>query len=146
MLARRARPDELEDCFDVRKEVFVVEQQVPLDLEMDGLDAHCSQFIVRDEQGYALGTARLRLTEDGLAKAERVAVRKQARGRGLGGALMQAIEDEAAQRGLFEVVLSAQVSAIAFYEARGYVAEGPLFDDAGIPHRKMRRPCEKVAP
>lgn len=138
MKAHTARPEELPDCFEVREEVFVHEQQVPLPLDRDGLDAECTHFLVREASGRAIGTARLRITEAGQAKAERVAVRSSARGRGVGAELMRALEQAALQSGFSEVVLSAQQSALPFYEGRGYVGEGPLFDDAGIPHRKMR--------
>ena len=139
---RVAHPDELAVCLDVRREVFIEGQQVPEDLEVDGLDAQCTHFVAVLD-GQAVGTARLRITPDGDAKAERVAVRSAARGKGIGHLLMDALEDQAVTLGHNEVVLSAQVPVIAFYEHRGYVAEGPVYQDAGIDHRTMRRPCPK---
>lgn len=135
---RRARAEELHACLEVRRRVFIEEQAVPEDLEVDGLDGACTHFIALDE-GAAIGTARLRpLVEQPAAKAERVAVLAERRGQGVGARLMQALEDEARRLGLDAVVLNAQVSALSFYLGRGYVALGPRFDEAGIPHQKMR--------
>jgi predicted GNAT family N-acyltransferase len=69
----------------------------------------------------------------------RLAVRASARGSGLGVALARAVEDRALQRGLRVVVLAAQTHALGFYERLGYAAYGGVFDDAGLPHRWMRR-------
>ena len=86
----------------------------------------------------ATGTARLFITDEGEAKAQRVAVHRSARKLGIGHALMKAVEDEAKRLEHMGVILGAQVSALGFYEKRGYEAYGELFDDAGIPHRMMR--------
>lgn len=139
MIARRAGPDELEECLALRRVVFVEEQDVPADLEVDGLDPACTHFVVRDAGGAVVGTARMR-EYHGAAKAERVAVHAAARGTGVGRLLMDALEAEARLLALPEVRLNAQTSAIPFYDRLGYVAEGPEFDDAGIPHRHMRKP------
>ena len=135
---RTARDEDLAACFDIRRDVFIVGQNVPEALEIDGLDAECTHFIALIG-GRPVGTARLRITADGIAKAERVAVRADVRGLGLGHRVMQALEDEAKRRGFLEVVLAAQIQVIPFYEQRGYRAEGPVFVDAGIDHRFMRR-------
>ena len=134
---RLARPDELPACLAIRREVFVEGQNVPEDLEFDGLDGEAVHIIALYGAEPA-ATARLRSIPEGVAKAERVAVRAPFRGRGVGAQVMDALEAEARQRGLSTVVLSAQVPAIGFYEARGYEAYGSEFMDAGIPHRAMR--------
>ena len=136
---RRARPDELERCLAIRREVFVEEQGVPIDEEMDAHDAGCVHFLAFDA-GDAVGTARLRETEGGRVKAERVAVRRSVRRSGIGRALMRALEDEARVRDAGELLLNAQAPVVAFYECLGYRAEGPEFLEAGIPHRAMRKP------
>jgi predicted GNAT family N-acyltransferase len=133
---RVARPEELAQCCDIRREVFVDEQGVPLDEEMDAHDANSTHFLALLD-GEPVGTARLRTLGDGTPKAERVAVRKAWRRHGIGRALMRALEDAARAP---EIVLNAQVPVIAFYEHLGYRAEGPVFDEAGIPHRAMRKP------
>lgn len=134
---RRIRPDEMEDCLALRREVFVDEQSVPPDLELDGLDPTAVHLVAR-QAGRVVGTARIRVVH-GAAKAERVAVARDARRTGVGAALMSAVEAEARTLGLSAVILHAQESAVPFYEKIGYGAEGERFFDAGIPHRAMRR-------
>ena len=129
---------EREQCYDIRKAVFVEEQAVPLELEMDEYDDVAVHFLMRDTDGSPLATARL-LDKHGLAKIGRVAVLKDARGLGLGLTLMQFVVDEARRRGFTEAVLDSQTYAIPFYERLGFTAEGEEFDDAGIPHFLMRR-------
>lgn len=130
-------PADLALCYDIRNAVFVEEQAVPLELEMDEHDSTATHFLLRDGET-PLATARL-LDKHGLAKIGRVAVRREARGRGLGLILMQAVLDEARRQGFTEAVLDSQTYAIPFYERLGFVAEGEEFDDAGIPHYLMRR-------
>lgn len=137
---RVAKPGDMEACFEVRRIVFVDEQLVPDAEEWDGLDDRCVHFLAILD-GTPVGTARLRVV-DGVAKAERVAVMKVTRGRGVGRAVMEALHDEAQRRGLNKVVLAAQLSAMPFYRRLNYVAWGDEFDDAGIPHRWMGRALE----
>jgi predicted GNAT family N-acyltransferase len=133
---RVARPEELAQCRDIRREVFVDEQDVPLDEEMDAHDANSTHFLALLD-GEPVGTARLRTLGDGTPKAERVAVRAAHRKTGIGRGLMPALEDAARAKG--HLVLNAQVPVIPFYERLGYKTEGPVFDEAGIPHRAMRK-------
>lgn len=135
--ARLASADELPRCLAVRRVVFIDEQGVAEDIEVDGRDAEATHFIAEDDDG-VIGAARLREVH-GEAKAERVAVLRSARGRGVGTALMAALEAEAARRGLAAVVLGAQEQAIPFYERIGYRVFGAAFLDADIPHRWMRK-------
>ena len=130
-------PEEFDCCVAIRTTVFVEEQEVPLELEMDEYDAIATHFLLRDGET-PLATARL-LDKHGLAKIGRVAVLKEARGQGLGLLLMSAVIEEARLRGFTESVLDAQTYAVPFYARLGYVAEGEEFDDAGIPHFLMRR-------
>ncbi|MFE0174881.1 GNAT family N-acetyltransferase [Streptomyces sp. NPDC059002] len=143
-----AGTDDLESCFAVRKEVFVVEQQVPEDLEYDEYDAGAVHVLAVREDGVPLGTGRL-LTgaaaatknggDVGVGALGRLAVTRAARGLGVGAALVRAIEDTARARGLTAVDLHAQTHALGFYERLGYEVYGPEFPDAGIPHRAMRK-------
>ncbi len=119
----------------VRFEVFVEEQKVPAEIELDEFDAVSLHALALDAGGNVLGTGRL--LPDG--HIGRMAVRACARGRGVGAALLRALIDAARQRGDREVVLSAQTRAIPFYERFGFIAEGEEYDDAGIAHRLMRR-------
>ena len=134
---------ELERCLGIRRTVFIDEQHVDEALELDGLEDECTHFVAWHEPPYeperAVGTARLLLDADGVAKAQRVAVLAEARREGVGALLMRALEDEARQRSAQAVVLGAQLTAVSFYETLGYAVYGDVFDDAGIPHRMMRR-------
>lgn len=130
---------DLPHCLAVRRAVFVDEQQVPEALEVDGLDPVCVHVLAQTDAGVPIGTARLRI-KDGAAKIERVAVLAAYRGTGLGVAVMDAVEAEARRMGLARAVLNAQVSVLGFYARLGYTAHGPVFDDAGIPHRAMSKP------
>ncbi|WP_393099323.1 GNAT family N-acetyltransferase [Streptomyces sp. LN325] len=137
-----------EACFAVRKEVFVGEQGVSEDIEYDAYDAGALHVLAVRDDGTPLGTGRLLSGEDAAAKTGgdprvgslgRPAVTKEARGLGVGVALVGAIEDAARARGLTSVDLHAQTHALGFYERLGYVAYGEEFLDAGIDHRAMRK-------
>ncbi|MFD7533351.1 GNAT family N-acetyltransferase [Streptomyces sp. NPDC059849] len=139
---------DLAACFQVRRAVFVGEQEVPEEIEYDELDAVALHVVAVAADGSALGTGRLlhgaaaagRTGGDpAVGSLGRLAVTRQARGLGVGGALVRAIEDAARELGLDAVDLHAQTHALGFYERLGYVAYGPEFPDAGIPHRAMRR-------
>ncbi|MFI7348619.1 GNAT family N-acetyltransferase [Streptomyces sp. NPDC049936] len=142
-------PADREACFAVRKDVFVAEQKVPEDIEYDAYDADAVHVLAVREDGEALGTGRLLHGPAAAAKngdgdpvvgsLGRLAVTAAARGLGVGAALVRAVEDAARARGLTAVDLHAQTHALGFYERLGYVAYGPEFPDAGIPHRAMRR-------
>lgn len=141
-------PADREACFTVRKEVFVREQGVPEDIEYDAYDAGAVHVLAVREDGVPLGTGRLLSGEAAAAKnggdpsvgsLGRLAVTREARGLGVGAALVRAIEKAAHARGLAAVDLHAQTHALGFYERLGYVVYGPEFRDAGIPHRAMRR-------
>ena len=124
-------------CYDIRTTVFVGEQNVPPELELDDLEDQCTHFLARLD-GVPMATARL--LDRGYAKVQRVAVMKEARGTGLGKRVMEVLLDHARDKGFTEARLDAQVGAIPFYEKLGFTAEGPEFDDAGIPHRLMTKP------
>jgi predicted GNAT family N-acyltransferase len=119
----------------IRLEVFVHEQQVPLEEEIDALDAVCIHAVAFDAQGFALATGRL--LPDG--HIGRMAVLKAVRGHGLGSAVLQALVQQARQKGFVEVVLSAQTHAQTFYARHGFVSEGAEYLDANIPHVLMRK-------
>ncbi|GAA3841644.1 GNAT family N-acetyltransferase [Streptomyces phyllanthi] len=140
-------PADREACFAVRKEVFVGEQGVPQDIEYDTYDADAVHVLAVRDDGVPLGTGRLLYGEAAAAKTDgdltvgslgRLAVTREARGLGIGAAMVRALEEAARARGLAAVDLHAQTHAIGFYERLGYVAYGPEFADAGMPHRAMR--------
>lgn len=122
------------DAAVIRHAVFVQEQQVPAELELDDRDPYCVHAVAYDEQGVAVGTGRL--LPDG--HIGRMAVHADWRGLGVGSMLLHALVDEARLRNYLEVVLSAQRHAQDFYARHGFVAEGGVYMDAGIEHVTMR--------
>lgn len=123
-----------EQACAVRHEVFVVEQQVPIELELDEHDGRAVHALAFDGDT-VIGTARL-LPD---AHIGRMAVRKPYRGQGVGALLLRSLVDEAFGCGHIAVVLAAQCHAQGFYLAQGFVPEGDVFMDAGIKHIKMRK-------
>ncbi len=119
----------------IREEVFVVEQQVPPEIEYDEYEESSIHILARID-GQPVGTARWRKTEHG-QKLERFAVMKAARGKGVGQALVKFVLDQI--KDSEPAYLNSQVSAIPFYTRQGFEATGGIFYEAGIPHRKMIR-------
>jgi predicted GNAT family N-acyltransferase len=118
----------------IRFSVFVEEQGVPLEIELDAIDAQCVHAVVFEDQT-AVATGRL--LPDG--HIGRMAVLKAWRGRGIGSLLLGKLVELARARGEREVMLSAQAHAVAFYRAHGFVEEGAEYLEAGIRHQAMRR-------
>ena len=122
---------------EIRRVVFILGQNVSLEEEIDGLDPAALHLLAFDGDR-PVGTARILLGQ-GYGKIGRVAVLEEARGKGAGLALMRAaVERLKAEPGIREARLGAQTHALAFYERLGFEAHGPVYDDAGIPHRDMR--------
>ena len=117
----------------IRKAVFVEEQGVPEELDLDGLDQDCLHMLARNDQGQPIGTARMQAN----GKIGRMAVLKPWRGRGVGRTLLRELLTEAQRRGLSQVYLAAQTQAIGFYEQHGFQMTGDVFLDAGIPHQNL---------
>jgi predicted GNAT family N-acyltransferase len=125
-------------CQRLRRVVFIEEQGVSEADEVDGLDDSAIHLLAFDEER-PVGTARLLLKGD-TGKIGRVCVLAEARGTGLGAALILAALDVLrAQPGVTEAYLGSQSHATGFYEKLGFAVEGEEFLDAGIPHRHMRR-------
>jgi predicted GNAT family N-acyltransferase len=117
----------------IRLEVFVEEQRVPLEIEMDANDA-VSVHALAYEDGKAVGTGRL--LPDG--HIGRMAVLRTHRAQGVGGAILVQLIAQARRKGMREVVLSAQTHALEFYRKHGFTPSGGVFMEAGIPHQEMR--------
>jgi predicted GNAT family N-acyltransferase len=130
--------DDREQVFAVRLEVFVDEQGVPASLELDEHDATADHFLATLD-GQGMGAARLLASPEGKAVLGRLAVRKPARGTGLGVGLVQAVERRARDRGFTSVVLHSQTEAAGFYARLGYEQYGPEEMEVGIPHVWMRK-------
>lgn len=122
------------ELMSVRERVFVVEQNVPAELERDALDPVCAHVLALDASGEPIGTGRL--TPDG--RIGRMAVVAYARDLGVGRALLGALLELARASGLSEVHLHAQAHARGFYARHGFEPEGEPFEEAGIAHIGMR--------
>jgi len=131
-------PTEFARCAAIRTEVFVVEQRVPPEEEMDELDRDAVHVLAWLD-GAPVATGRLIYGEDAHAKIGRMAVLRPHRGRGVGSAVLMKLMEIARERGVHEVSLSGQLHAIPFYERFGFVARGDVFVEAGIEHRWMER-------
>lgn len=118
----------------IRTTVFVGEQNVPPEIEIDGRDPQCAHVLAETAAGEAIGTGRL--MEDG--RIGRMAVLAAWRGRGVGAAMLEALMAEARRRGLREAYLHSQAHAKDFYARHGYAVEGEEYLEAGIPHIGMR--------
>ncbi|WP_042455361.1 GNAT family N-acetyltransferase [Neobacillus dielmonensis] len=126
---------ELADAFFIRKTVFVEEQNVPLEEEIDQYEEEAIHFVMYDN-GVPLAAGRFR-NLDGYGKVERICVLKDARKIGAGKAIMNKIEAYAKDNGLHKLKLNAQTHAIPFYAKLGYQVDSEEFLDAGIPHKTM---------
>ncbi len=128
---------ELRAAVALRHAVFVDEQRVPPELELDGHDDEAAHLVAVQE-GRVLATARL-LPRGGTVLLGRLAVVPDARRRGLATALLRVAEAWARDEGAARIVLSAQTYARALYEAAGYEARGAPYEEAGIMHLQMER-------
>ncbi len=135
MTAEISLTDNLEAALAIRRIVFIEEQGVSFEDEVDGKDPEAIHLLAGVD-GLPVGTARLLLSGE-VGKIGRVAVLKGFRGRGIGRNLIRFAIDELASRGAARVMLGAQTHALRFYETLGFQPFGPEFIDAGIPHREM---------
>ncbi|MET3698315.1 predicted GNAT family N-acyltransferase [Bacillus oleivorans] len=129
--------EELQDAFTIRKKVFVEEQGVPIEEEIDQFDDTATHFVLYHNHSPA-GAGRFRIL-DGIGKVERICVDSSLRGLGGGKAIMSKIEDYAKEQGITALKLNAQTHAIPFYESLGYNVDSDEFMDAGIPHKTMKK-------
>lgn len=125
------------DALALRKEVFVDEQKVPVELEIDQDEAHAIHFVLY-EASQPIATARILEKANGVAKLQRMAVKKTARGTGNGALLIKEIEKRCEELAFTRIELGAQVTAEGFYRALGFKPFGDYFQDAGIKHIAMQ--------
>jgi predicted GNAT family N-acyltransferase len=127
-------------AFELRREVFVREQHVPEEIELDDHDATADHVVAVDENGRVVATGRLVLLDGATGKVGRMAVARPVRGQGAGAAVLAELERIAREeRRLGAIVLHAQLSAKGFYDRTGYLSEGEVFEEAGIDHVAMRK-------
>lgn len=149
-----------EDAVSVRIAVFVEEQGIPEELELDEHEDEAVHFVAYephdpdhaggpghhhdDETGDPIGAARLREPDDDTGKVERVAVLADHREGGVGAELIETMESVARARGYERLVLHSQTTATGFYERLGYERVGNVFEEDGIPHVEMRKRIERA--
>jgi len=124
------------DAFLVRQEVFIIEQSVPAELELDEFDSSAAHILAYQD-AHCIGTGRLVNLSAKQAQIGRMAVLAKFRGKGIGKQILQKLVDLAASQGVLEIILHSQVSAIPFYGKLGFQAQGDVYEEAGIPHRNM---------
>jgi len=124
------------EAFPIREEVFIKEQGVPADLEIDEFDPLASHALAY-QGDRCVGTGRLVHLGNGQAQIGRMAVLTQFRGKGVGKLILSKLIDLATTEGVSSLVLHSQIIAIPFYEKLGFQADGPSYDEVGIEHRNM---------
>ena len=124
----------------IREQVFIQEQNVPIELEWDNEDETALHLLAQVEvkdKSLAIGTARIIINNEH-AHIGRMAVLSQWRNQGVGAKILQACIDICQQHGVKQIALNAQTVAIPFYQKVGFQVIGDEFMDAGIPHKKMQ--------
>ncbi|MBF7017456.1 GNAT family N-acetyltransferase [Staphylococcus durrellii] len=129
---------ELEQAFEIRKEIFVKEQGVPTENEIDSYEQIATHVIGYNDNNTPIATARFRPYDNGV-KVERVAVLSNQRKSGIGKSLMLFIEQAAQSLGYNILILNAQIHAQPFYDRLGYEPEGDIFMEENIKHIKMTK-------
>ena len=125
-----------EAAYAVRQEVFIREQGVPEDMELDEYDpgaVHVLAYL----NAQCIATARLVRLDAKSAQIGRMAVLVELRGQGIGTAMLKKLLELAMSEGISSLILHSQVSAVSFYEKLGFKTDGPTYQEAGIPHRNM---------
>ncbi len=135
---------DVQGAIAVRERVFVQEQGVPPEEELDGRDADALHLVAVDADDRVIGTLRL-LLDGATAKVGRVAVESAWRRQGIAARMLEDALAEAAARGARRVRLASQLDVVALYERAGFTVESPVFEEAGIPHVWMARELGAVA-
>lgn len=139
-ISKVATQTELEQTFNLRKLVFVEEQEVPLEDEFDEFDAlntSCDHILVTVDDE-PVGCGRIRVV-DGVGKLERIVVKKEFRGQGLGNEIVISLEIIAKEKGLKQVKLHGQTHAEKFYTKLDYQVASDVFLEDGIEHVVMKK-------
>ncbi|WP_416151123.1 GNAT family N-acetyltransferase [Salipaludibacillus sp. HK11] len=129
--------EELKHVYDVRRKVFVVEQGVPEEVEVDEKEQQSIHFIAYKEE-CPVGAGRLRI-HGSVAKAERVCVLSDERGKGVGADIMRKMEVYSKENNLQSLKLNAQIHAEPFYKSLNYSTISDSFYEANIPHVTMEK-------
>lgn len=121
---------------EIREEVFVREQEYPIELEFDEADENCWHLVLTDNEK-AIATARLLKLSEGVFKPGRIAVLKEYRGKNIGAELLTLIIEKAKEMGAKKLHIGAQTYAVGFYEKFGFKTTGEEYMDEHIPHIDM---------
>jgi predicted GNAT family N-acyltransferase len=132
-----AQRSAMEQAWAIRRIVFIEEQHVPEEVEMDEDDAHAFHALALDG-GKPVGCGRM-VAHDGYVKIGRMAVLSERRGEGIGRSILHFLMERAKQQGFGRAILHAQLTAEGFYLKNGYIPDGEVFEEAGIMHRRMFR-------
>ena len=124
------------DAYSIRKRVFIEEQGVPEEMELDEFDLNALHALAYADSE-CIGTARLVTLSGSIGRIGRMAVLPKHRGHGIGKQLLGALLKACQSQGIKQIELHAQVTVIPFYEQFGFIAQGDVYDEAGIPHRDM---------
>ncbi len=122
--------DDQDEIAFVRRQVFIIEQQIPESEEWDDADENSSHVLAFSEKRDAVGTGRIEAN----GKIARLAVIAEYRGQGVGSAMLTRLVEEARQKGFSQVFLHAQTHALNFYKTFGFVSDEVIFSEGGIPH------------
>ena len=131
-------PADMQRAHAIRRRVFIEEQQVPEEIEMDADDAHAFHALAILD-GAAVGCGRMVEHGAGEVKIGRMAVLLEKRNTGIGAQILRFLIDRARERGFRKAILHAQLTAEGFYLKEGFTPVGDVFEEAGIAHRAMQR-------
>ena len=129
---------ELQEAFEVRREVFVREQGISEDLVFDGHDGEALHMVVKDGER-VIGSARVQFLADNQAKLERMAVLESYRRKGIGKEMLLFLDAVWKDKQVRQVIIHAQLEVVHFYKLCGFDEFGSPFREAGIKHIKMRK-------
>ena len=129
---------DMERAWAIRRQVFIEEQNVPEEIEMDADDSHAFHAIAILD-GVAIGCGRMLEHGVGEVKIGRMAVLREFRNKRVGAQILSFLIERARTRGFRKAILHAQLAAEGFYLREGFKPAGGVFDEAGIAHRLMER-------
>jgi len=129
---------ELQEAFEVRRQVFVREQNISEDLVFDGHDREALHMVVKDGER-VIGSARVQCLTDNQAKLERMAILERYRRKGIGKEMLLFLDTVWKDKQMQQVIIHAQLEVVSFYKLCGFDELGLPFQEAGIKHIKMRK-------